>query len=702
ISERDAAALARADEAARADELLVERADALVDSDPLRAVALLKQLRPASSSWVQAVGTFDSALSRGVARGKVAHVAGRGTSLGVSPDGRSVISGSDDGKLILHDPTLTKPSRLIATLDKQPDEIVWTDASSLIVVAGLRAFRVRLDGAITPLDTGGRVSAVVESTSRQLAVISKENGLRVLPADGGTPIRVVPEAREAVRVATGWVWTLADAVVYAADGAQPITLGQYPNLPIAVATDRDRRRFAVGFFRGPVIEWELRPDGPVVRGEWTVPAIVQVSYIGPGLLALGDRRQQWLTPKREPVDASLLDTVLVRTTTATCGFASGLGGGILAICSYGTHRIGTLADRISGLVLADGHLVAATRTGTLLSWKLDRLLPRRVPAPAGSSPLALGGGRIWMTSRSGLIAVEIATGVITQLGEPGNALPCFGRDHAVLASMTGSTSRITSIHATTLERMVIAEGVTNYACWADQERIIVVKGASTLEVIDLRKPGPPVATVSSAEMPFSVMARGHWMALAMKGDRIERIDLDTQARIELRVADARQVVVDERGRLAIRARDRVVLWDNGKLSEVPIAGIGPVHVNPAGLVVISGDQSLTVIDDHGQTRSFATAREISVSNEQPFVAWSENHGVTVIDLGTGLMRRIAGDVNQVGLSPDATQLWGNAGDTILVWSLTQPDDPQSLRGLLDRETNAIVQRGSTKVELPEP
>jgi hypothetical protein len=701
-SARDRADTAFHAEAARADELLVERADAIVDSDPAHAIALLKQLRAGSPSWSRAVAVVDSAIARGIAHGRSAHTNVRSMYLVASPDGRTVISAAGDGKVLVHEPDLRAPMRMLAKLD-EIFELAWVDASGIAVRTPSGVHRIGLDGSIRPLETGGSITSLYGGNGRLFAM-TRERSLHELDLGGGPPRRTIANVRTATRLPKGIAYATAEVAVYEPDVGAPVVLG--PASPMTAmssfAASADGRYLTSIEAGTRVVEWELEGASARQTREWKGAPIAAI-YIGQRIFVAEMARQVLVPPLGPTRTIATLSGMLPLATIGDCVVTRSTYE-LWLMCSAQSFRIGAKTEKFAGVVVAGDRLIAGTAGGTLLSWELERLLPKYVTSKDGSiTPHGYGLGSVW-TQMTSLEAIDVETQASTDFGDV--SLGCIGTDYGLIWSYrgrrlpwpTGEPQRIELVDRN-MKRFKIWESAINSTCSADVRQValtypdrIDVHSMADPERVLISVPGKPVLAALS----------GGWLVLKGEDERVTRIEIATGARIAVPLVAPTILAVDATGRVAGGTKAKLALWDGAKVEDIPITGVRGLRTTGNYIVASTSDQSLVILEPDGQVRTLQgrVGVEPTLAIDRPLVTVGDiDGGIAIIDLRDGSRRRIPMIASQNMISPDGSAMLGGIVQHVAIWKLTHASEGE-LRPMLDELTNATIAPGSTRVGYP--
>jgi hypothetical protein len=697
LAERDRANHARAAEQVRADEQLVERAASIATRDPTRAIALLAQLAPASPAWDGAAAVAETAVKHGVARGVLAHpaMAFRGD-LALARDG-TIATVGNDGALLLLEPALREPARVLARLD-DPHFVRWLDDQTLVVaVRGGLATVARRDGTLRRFALGEVRSLVVADGH-----VFADAGQHVveLPLDGAAR-DLGPSGGWYDRLAGATVVVDGNRVVMTPDhGAPAVVHHDAAHRPHAVAVRHDRKAFAIAV-GDAVIEYELRETGATERARWSV-AVDSLGYSGSMPVGIDRTAAIWLRAGRAPVrePRTPVYPVAALATAPDALYAASWDGSVWRIATSGTVRVGGQTDVIVRLAVDAKQLVGLSSQGVVLRWPLDRILPETIDAPTPITEIGIGTGALWFQHGLDLVTIDLRDRSTRTHDDTRRV--CHGVHHELLR--IGGRAARHVLRDVASQRDTPLPPADWLACAPDLTRLAFAR-AGRLEVRDVTALDRVVATAPITAASGAALA-GNWLVViepVRPAWQLTRIDLATGARATTTVADARSVVIDASGRVAVARPLDVVIWDGGAQRSVNVVDARELRVNPAGFACILGDRSIAVIDERARLRLFhgGSAFAPSTAVAAPFATMPELDGtVSVIDLRTGARRLLPTVANHAALSPDGSIVAVSRIEQVQLWRWVAPREPQQLRAWIAGETNATIATESTRVAFP--
>jgi hypothetical protein len=183
---------------------------------------------------------------------------------------------------------------------------------------------------------------------------------------------------------------------------------------------------------------------------------------------------------------------------------------------------------------------------------------------------------------------------------------------------------------------------------------------------------------------------GNWLAATDSRGHIVRLDLRSGAISQNQIPGS-TIAIDGSGRLVVVRDAELVLWTDDTLATLPIAGVLQVVINPAGIVLITRDRSVTVIRDDGTQHTYHLG-----ANFRPSVALAAplavlpgfDTQVVVVDLLDGHMITFPAGVQGALIDVDGTSVIGYIANTGVVWKIPEVLSEPELRAAIDRATNA--------------
>jgi hypothetical protein len=719
---RTAADRARHAEADRADQMIVTKARALVATDPVAAIAALKQLPAGSRWWPNARGIALGAMAQGVAWGYRGHP---GTSaLRVSPDGMKIVSAGNDGRVSLIEPAIHSQRDLLPADPDAATDAVW-------IAGGTRVLASRWDHGVIDVDLAG----VVRRTT------AAEGGLRLIASSAGDVVAYydsnMPGHGGLYDVATGALTELPLGL----DHVRTATIDPHGRWiafggPGGVTVVDPR-----GAIIGRVTDAELGSadhDGPLSMEPTADGATLGVIINRPGaarLVEIAIGRASSVTRTVEiPVTAvfvmySLLDVpIVVGMPDELLVFLDGridrrrIGGQLMGrsraygdTIAFAGNRMVVLMSRDSSRAMAapeGGQLTTLTGSETsryiaaageelILVWDLARTQPR-VLAASQAGRIALFDDRTLLSANHpfGWSWLDLDTGATVPIAVDADAvMELWGYDvdtrRAIIGSHTGSEhfpvqllrvgngrtetlAESGAIYATLLSR-------DRYALGFNDGRIAVgTNAADRVEVANLHE---PIASVVPTAGDRLVAASEH---------ELVAIDLASGA-VEHAPPPPEPVVVtsfDAAGRIIVFTERQALRWDGDHYTRLADLDRGPRSIarTTTGDLVVSARAGLFTIETAtGEVRRMLdgdAAFQPVFDADATFAAGANGSAIDVVELATRERWTVPTTWRgPIAISPGGRRLAQISGERLLVWDFATPP-PGELRAWLDTLTDA--------------
>ena len=723
IDARDTARAAQRREAARADDMLVERADGLATIEPAQAVALLHELPPGSTAWPRAWSVAETAAYAGVGPGvALPRADSRGSRIRPAPDGRDFVV-NVGSTLYLVEPSLRLPPRRLADLGASAiADMVWIDGGVALAVVTIdhQLRRVaRADGAVAPMAAGARVESVVEPRADRRLFVIADGHLREIELATGAPRSDLGVASAALRVDGAVVYATPTELMMKPDDAPAISIAPKSAVWLYGAHPAGRR---IALFDGRAVrELERGRSGFTERGTWSITSddVVTVDYHHDHLFVLDTDGISFLEPGHPPSRRALPTTRGQRMSFVVGGMVStpdGLfiagPGSISFLHPYaGPVQIAPYADPLRAFGRVGDYLVGLTPGAVVRSWDLRRLRPGELRIPLAARAVAIDAARAWLMHDDRLVAVDRATGAKRELGGPDDELAwACGTPGGGIITVNANRrmaerrpARFEAIDRRTLARTLIADTFTDLRC-SPSGAVFAVASTDRVEV---RSAGDPTrATFAfTPELRLThLVVDDRWLAVVDEHGTATRIELATGRRATTTTGPIERLAVDAGGQVAF-TRDRAIsVWSGARVERV--AGeldVAALVGNPAGFVAITADQAVVVIAPDRRVAIHAGGKRFApvIARLAPFAAVSSvDDKLALLDLRDGSMVRLPWWVDHAAITDDAATVAGFVDGVALLFTATAPRDPARLRAWLGQATNATLVRGSATLAWP--
>ncbi len=694
VAARDDADDAAAIAVRRADDVTLEHAESMLTYDPTRAAVLLRSLKSEDPEvWRRVSAILDSALARGVARGRVAHPGSQSSRIAASPSGDLVASVGTDGRVVLHDPELRTPARQLATI---PDasQVLWVDAQRLVV-------HTRRSGSLQLVERDGRVRQVASGISIALEagdgrVFAIDRKLTLVEIDVGRGVHAAPieHVMAAHRLPDALVYSTAEELFYQRDGEVAISLGRY-GIANLILVSPDHTHLAVGL-GDQTIEWDLTSKVPVQSSRWPTD-LLGLSYVGDVLFAHEKLRTSWLRRGHPPSSSPInFGAMVARVSGTPCAYMSNAAGRVWQVCEGLVMPLSGRTENITSLARARGRLLGITASGLLFSWDTAATIPQLTRVDHMMSPGAVVEGKVW--NQFGEVqAFDLGThkAVTVVYGE----LACQGTEYAVGVDLSEG-GVMYAVNLKSLEKVKFRDSEWRTNC-SRENRAALIDGKR----IELRDLARPTKVVDTVEMPFQIKAvqyGGDWLLAASFDGEFARRNLRTGAMTIRRVPEQGFFVIDPRGRVVLIGATEVTLWGiDDSLVQLPITGGVYLNSNPLGAVVTTLDRSLVLIREDGSYRTFhhGTAFPPAVASDAPYAVMAGLDGdVGILDLRDGRIRTMPADLDGALISSDGQTILGWNANYFATWNLPRERTREESISAIDLATNAVIDPTSSRVE----
>jgi hypothetical protein len=575
---------------------LVERASKLASVDPIRAVALLRDLRFDSPYAARARDVISKAAATGIGFGSsIHHKAIR--AITPSPDGRLLASVGDDANVVVHrfsDGT----GRSIATLPGPLHEVGWTDDHTLVAMQrDSRAIHVvdiatgahraiatgrfgelwlpspghvrwsdRESSTLTELDLRDNARRIVLGdvkrmvSDRDVAIVEQANGLRVI--DGDRIVDLEPSGQ----TKAAWTFTISAKLRRAA---------------VAWATD--------------VVEWNI-DDGKIVR---------RLEHpIGIHRLAYGPRRLHAMIKSKIYVFGDTVAEIADARSTLTWIGETALGtmwlfedgsllliGDVVQVISREQPDARAIGSSPRSTMVAIGSYDGSVR------WlDLRMVVPTAFRVAFQTRVCGADRSTVWMTTESSLVEVDIATRAATTLVDDKRmwgATYCLPLADGKLL-VTGIDPRdYRGVVVDRASRRKVVDMTGSWISFDENGRNLHVSHGRELFEVDPATGARQLRWTAPANIrSFSISSSG--AAVALEDRRLFRIPRGS--------TDASSIYVAELGRF-FTLQDEVMYAAGRRLMRWPAAGAPSLIREMTGAIVdfqvVGSDFAITLEDGSG-------------------------------------------------------------------------------------------------------
>jgi Protein kinase domain len=706
IGEREAARIARDREAERADDVTLAQARLLLDTNPTHAVALIKPL--AKTRWRDVRTIAADARASGVAW-RLPSI-GKVRSIELTPDGVHAVVATWSGSIRLYDLNARSARTIvelgvsaavaciddnrIVTTSKRGIAIVDLATGEIHAVSSAPAANLRArGGAVMWVDGGGHAWRLAGDKPEPIAVAEPAtliepslDGKQALVA-GNTKLWLVGRDKPlATGVTTAIAWDdSGDAFAAVVDGG--IVAGKLgadllrvpPRNPMSVTMSiaMVHHHVYTAGLDGIAIDGE-RPDGwetgNYTQGMFVAGGDLVVAGVSEGTLTvISERRRQWLLP---PV------TSLEHVATS-----------------------------------ARSHYVVAQYRSMLFLWDLDAFLPREVRAPEdGFEQIELPPHRVLAVYATGKPSdwIDLATGTRT----PGPALraPVYatapeGGSNVLVTTLDGTA---TLLHPERPEIKPLATGVSA-AVFVDDTHVAMSAGGE-LRIVDVAT-GVASPLAKAPEVTWLASA-GDWLLGGRRDGTLVRVHRGPSPEVATRKIPARrgtsaQATLGADGRVWFVDGARIDCWrPDGTLATQaaladPITHIYGVDDRHLFARTETSDTYVVDLDEPNRYRPLLHLGPMFALAGGAVVGYHDTRrmslgtplseaGVIVGELTSGASWRVARLIDHndlLNLSADARYLFSQRqGSKLLIWPLGLPESPDDTAAMLERMTNATVDR----------
>ncbi len=725
-----AEATARADAERRVDELLVEKARALLDRDPTRSVAWLKRPKtsPPGAATIAAW-----AEERGVAETVLRGHQGPATTVTYSPDGKFVATGGDDKRLVLWNAETGAATELPGHTDRVT-RVAFSPDSQLLASASY-------DGTIRLHGQDGRfVGALTGHHAPVKWIAFSRDGSRLCSAanDGETrvwvPTGTTSESRK-------WAPDRDVFCTFSPDGAELLsgshggavhlwnlrtgaerTLDARGGSVRAATFSPDGRTIATAGDDGVVRLWPLAGGVPVsLDGDGSTLATLAFSPDGTSVAAAGmsGKVRLWsLVTKTARVVSEHAERVAALSFSADGRYLASSGWDKTVRVHDLTTDVSTLLRGHGDVVVALGfspdgtHLASASWDKTVRIWSAHHTHERRV----------LRGHRV------GVHAVAFSPdGKLVASGGHDDTVRVFQVDTGASRVFAGHTDHVFRVVFSPDGRLVASSSDDRTVrVWSvETDAVKVLSGhKDDVEELAFSPDGKHLVSASEDDTarlwsldggPPAVLEHDHdvtGVAFDQTGNVLATSSRDQTVRLwngrtgaPIRTLRGHTDEVwgvsfsrDGQRLASASADDSVIVWDPASDQKTKLSGLTgarTVAFSPDGShVAVAGAAPMLWLCDVPRAECTALRGHGAVIHDLAFlpdgkslVTGSGDATVQIWDLRT-LERRVfeghAAPVFGIAVSPDGRTIASASGDAdVRLWSVVKPPEPSELRAFLD-------------------
>jgi hypothetical protein len=702
VFEAKAAEAARASEADRADDLLIEQAAALIATNPTAAVGLLHRLPPTAKKWRKARDVLAEARSRGVPWAFPA--SGFTSGLVLARDGKLAYSAGGDGVVRVHDLDSHATKTLVRVAENPRLALV---GDKLLAIAAGRTLTwmypetgakdtVTLEQPADELVAAG--TRVVLHDGRSLWIVGHGDRAPEKIELGATKIFGLEASPDGTRVVVN---AQPEAVIVELAGVPRVAMRR-PSRSMEPAWSADGKRLAIASLRG-LDEIDFT-SAPVTRSIATAD-VKAAAYAGEDLYFTTQTASYRYHPRDGAVQLDLPAATYTSTAVTRDGVILVGASGLVTLAGRG----GTLALRVpalrasSAVALPQSTRFLLTVGDHLLLYDAAALLPRMFDAPLANTSFHgfTGTGHFLLSyMEDDWKQLDVATGESRLLGR-------FPFATVIDAPADGSYVIVKAQRGF----LVLAPGKppmelasATHAIAVSPTRIVYATAHDVIG-IDL---GPNRRTTlwSTKEDLRGLRGNGAFV-VALANKQLWRSD-GTTTTTPPWAAPPQAATIDPAGNTWLAVEASVWKWSvDGTLARVGqvakrIHGLS--YVAGAGCVAFDDRRGATVITESGQRSAVPSGYELRVVADS-------------VPLGAGLThdnRLLAYDLDpssnhfwSVGfgeqtakISADGHYLATFANGQLAIYTLELPADRTGYEAWLDATTNARLIDGSTELVWP--
>ncbi len=689
---------ARAREAERADDLLVEQAAALIATNPTAAVGRLHQLPPTAANWRKARDVLAEARTRGVPW--VLPASAYTSGLAMTADGKLAYSAGGDGIVRQHDLEARTTKVLSRAMAPNPKLALAGNDKLLVILVGAQlTWMIPATGATDKIDLEGMADQLV--TAGAAAVFHDGRTLWILRHGERAPHKIEIGANKIFGLVASPDGTRV--VVNAQPDAVVVEIGDVPRVSLRrpsrsmePAWSADGKRLAIASLGG-IDQIDFAAATPVTTSIATI-AVHAAAYAGDDLYFTSATQTSYRHhPRDGVVQIDLPAAVYTSTAVTRDGVVFVAANGLVAIAGRG----GTLALR--GPVPRMSRAVAA-RSATrfvvavpdhLLLYDAATVLPRMIDTPLENTTFHGFAGKTHYLMGYMLDdwkQFDLASGTARSIGrvEFGTMIDSASDGGYVIARPRDARELL--VLAPDKPPMQLTDAF--HAVAASPKKIVF----STLhDVVGLDLDLNRRTTLWSTTEPIRRLAGAGSFVVAVAKTQLWRRDerTNTTTTVEWTATPA-AVTVDTDGNAWIGVEASVWKWSiDGTLARVgqlprPIKDL--VHVAETGCVAIDDRRGAILIADASPPRSAVPAgyEFTDLAKTAPLAAGlTQDRRIVVYDLDPSSRHLWSLGIGEAAptISDDGKHIATFANGQIAIYTLELPADRTAYEAWLDATTN---------------
>ena len=691
VHERDRADAAGRLALDRGDQMLVERASALADHEPARAVALLATLPLASPYLARARDIAAVAAAGGIARGLVAH-RGATRAIELAPDGHRLLSTGDDGAVRIHDLALGT-SRTLVRDGAEGGYAIWTDGGATITYAAGHELRLVdvATGAVRALAAGVAIGGLWRADDHHVRYVEGRTHRLIERATAGTGEAVVAEEVTAAAGVGRAAIVDGEAELRAIDGEHVAVLVAHDRAHAAahLAIAPDGRQLGA-VVEGSVVAWQTATGRELAR--WAVGR-VQALFHGPSCWFASARRNEaslFALCGSQPVEVLRGDWNAVWSVPAAHGVAFAATDGSLALLdATGIHRVAH--HKLGTLAIAGGagspYVAIAASDGTVAWWDLAAIAPPPRAIASGSELVGADRTTSFLLAHDVLDIVAVGSGDAAPraLGAAPVlfAGPVDRAGRMVVTRIPPGGQAVPAILDTGSGRLRARPGASLVV--GDRAGTTVV--ARDRVVAELRDGGERVVATLPDEVTMLAVA-GRWAVAVAAARRLVRIDLVRAHSDELALWAAPDQVIAAGDGTVWFAIDRALwAWNGGWLVRAAVlpSPVTALVASGRGAAVVLLDRSLWFATAAGVTSRLGSGDPRALVFGERTVVVGEGNARQRIALASGERTVWQSDALQTSFAIGdgdrvlVVQTHDHQGDWLTRYADPVPADPVALR-----------------------